>query len=61
MPTLRSVNYSLLKLSFLAMLCLVREFKLINLKLRLSRVGLLPPLSRKYQASMGWPLSIIDF
>jgi len=28
----------------------------MNLTLRLSRVGLLPPLWRKCEASMGWPL-----
>jgi len=43
----------ILKLSFLAMLYPMREFKLMNLRLRLSRIGLLPPPSWKYEASMG--------
>jgi len=53
MLNLRSVNHLLLNLSFLTMLCPVREFKLMNLKLTLSTVGLLLPLSRKCEASMG--------
>ena len=53
MSSLRSVNFSLLKLSFLVMLCLVREFKLMNLWLRLSRVDLPPHLSHKFEDPMG--------
>jgi len=60
MPSLRSVNYSHLKLSSLAWLCPVKEFKLMSLGLRLSRVVLLPPPSRKFEAYIGWPLSITD-
>ena len=47
-----------LNLSYLTMLCPVKEFKLMNPGLRQSRVDPFPPPSQKLKASIGWSLSI---